>query len=432
MGTEQHDWNDWFRYASASDVGMRRSNNQDALAVQIASDPSHWADQGHLFLVADGMGAHAAGELASKLAADHIPLLYRKQDHGPAPERLDAAIRGANQEIFRRGQQNIDFHNMGTTCSVLLLLPQGAVVGHVGDSRVYRLRNGIFSQLTFDHSLVWEMQQGNGKPPGDDEAFAGIPKNVITRSLGPHPLIDVDLEGPFPIEVGDTFVLCSDGLTGPLSDGEIATIVGGLAPDTAAQMLVDLSNMHGGPDNITVVICQVCGSDMATTTNSSDRPLHRGNGQRQRRAVHPLIWGMACLFGLAGAVALVTQQTAWAVVLFGAAAASGVMGLSIRFNLFADSGVIPPDEDRLGKGPYRELDQLPAEELCQQLDDKIKASLATIDDRDWDLDWTEFERHRQAAEDFTASNRAGEALRSYAKAIHLLVSQARQQMESNS
>ena len=148
------------------------------------------------------MGAHAAGELASKLAVDHLPLLYYKHDEFSPPEALEKALQGANQEIFRRGQENLDFHNMGTTCCVLLLLPQGAVIGHVGDSRIYRLRGDEFCQLTFDHSLVWEMRAPD-QLDDDDTSLPGIPRNVITRSLGPHPDVQVDLEGPFPIEVGD-------------------------------------------------------------------------------------------------------------------------------------------------------------------------------------------------------------------------------------
>ena len=127
-------------------------------------------------------------------------------------EALRAAVAEANAEIHQRGQNNPEFHNMGTTASSLAILPVGAVVAHVGDSRVYRLRQGVLEQLTFDHSLVWEMEASGH---GDSGVWGqAIPKNVITRSLGPNASVEVDVEGPFPIEPGDRFLICSDGLTG--------------------------------------------------------------------------------------------------------------------------------------------------------------------------------------------------------------------------
>ena len=430
MAKEQQDWIDWFRYASASDIGMRRGNNQDSYAIHLATDAEQWRRQGHLFLVADGMGAHAAGELASKLAADHIPLLYQKQNEASSPQGLEKAILGANQEIHRRGQENIDFHNMGTTCSALLLLPQGAVVGHVGDSRVYRLRNGILSQLTFDHSLVWEMQQGNGKALDDsDVSLAGIPKNVITRSLGPHASITVDLEGPFPVEESDTFLLCSDGLTGPLSDEEIATIVGVLEPNAAAQLLVDLANMHGGPDNITVIICKITGRGMTTDSQSEKQITTRGD-QRTQRDIHPIVWGTVCLLTLAGATLLATDLILPAIIAFVVAAICGSVALAVKRNLFRNADATLANDEQLGKGPYREISQLKARTFCEQLAEKLKAAQATVDARDWNIDWNEFRQHSQAAEDMLASNRETDAIGSYAKAIHLMVSQARENLNS--
>ena len=112
-------WDAYLQVASLSDIGMRRTNNQDNFSISMASSLEQWQRRGHLFIVADGMGAHAAGELASKLAVDHIPHLYSKFDDMSAPEALKKAVVAANTEIHRRGQANEDFHNMGTTCSVL-------------------------------------------------------------------------------------------------------------------------------------------------------------------------------------------------------------------------------------------------------------------------------------------------------------------------
>src|SRR5689334_20656476 len=220
------------KHASVSDLGMRRTNNQDSLAVVVTDDVATWATRGHLLMVADGMGAHAAGELASKLAVDHISHNYFKLRDLYPPAALRQAIRDANNAIHAKGQSSIGFQGMGTTCSCLVLLPQGALVAHIGDSRVYRLRGELLEQLTFDHSLVWEMAAAGQMAECDVPAY--IPKNVITRSLGPHPTVQVDVEGPYDARTGDAFLLCSDGLSGPVTAEEIGTIVRCLEPQEAA------------------------------------------------------------------------------------------------------------------------------------------------------------------------------------------------------
>src|SRR5262249_23590969 len=157
------------------DVGMRRTTNQDSHALLLADSEELVSDRGHLLMVADGMGAHAAGELASKLATDGVPHLYHKYRELSPPDALRRAILETNTEINRRGMANTDFHNMGTTTSVLLLLPQGALAAHVGDSRIYRLRVSEISQLTFDHSLQWELRASGQLPAGADIG-AVVPK----------------------------------------------------------------------------------------------------------------------------------------------------------------------------------------------------------------------------------------------------------------
>src|SRR5438067_4611460 len=180
-------------HASLTDVGIRRRHNQDSHAVLLASDEDHWRKQGHVFLVADGMGAHAVGELASELAATIIPLTFHKYAAEDAEEALQKAFTEANASIHARGQQNREFQGMGTTTTVLVLRPEGAWVGHVGDSRAYRLRDGKMEQLSFDHSLVWELARRLKVKP---EGLQGVPSNVIVRSLGPDAEVEVDVEGP--------------------------------------------------------------------------------------------------------------------------------------------------------------------------------------------------------------------------------------------
>src|SRR5262249_46257781 len=200
-------WDDTITEAAASDTGMRRSNNQDSHTIVRAANPDAWRLRGHLFMVADGMGAHAVGELASKLACDNIPHHYNKTKTVPPAEALPKAYREVGSLIYSRASANRDFQGMGTTCTTLVLLPDGALIAHVGDSRCYRIRRRRIDQLSFDHSMVWELMKRKLLPP--DQAAAHIHKNVITRSLGPDPEVEVDIEGPFAVQPNAVYLLCS-------------------------------------------------------------------------------------------------------------------------------------------------------------------------------------------------------------------------------
>ena len=144
------------QYASRSDVGMRRAANQDSWTVRLCRGYEEWERCGHMFAVADGMGGHSVGDLASRISIETLPLAYFKIDANSVGERLLGAITAANRAIRDKARENPEFSDMGTTCSVLALAPSGAFVGHVGDSRVYRVRRGKIEQLTFDHSLQWK------------------------------------------------------------------------------------------------------------------------------------------------------------------------------------------------------------------------------------------------------------------------------------
>src|SRR5438552_9809302 len=260
---------DEIEYATLSDVGLRRSHNQDSFATLTANDPEQWQARGHLFVVADGMGAHAVGELASKLAADSIPHIYSKHAHEGPVQALQRAFVETNMCIHTRGQQNREFLDMGTTGTALLIRPEGAWVGHVGDSRCYRVRHGKIQQLTFDHSLVWELARRQNKAP---EELVGVPSNVIVRSLGSAETVQVDVEGPHPIQPGDYYLLCSDGLSGQVSDREIGAVVSHLPPEEACRFLINLANLQGGPDNITAIVVHVTGQASDPSNNSTAAP----------------------------------------------------------------------------------------------------------------------------------------------------------------
>lgn len=250
-------WEQKVEYAALTDIGFRRTNNQDSCAVLVAPDRESYEAKGHIFVVADGMGGHAVGELASRMAADLIPHTFVKSLAPTVPAALHNALAEANAQIFHRALQNQDFFSMGTTGTTLVLSPQGAYAGHVGDSRLYRVRSGLIEQLTFDHSVQWELTR-NSKLPIDPAVMMEY-KNVITRSLGPHASVQIDIEGPYTVHPEDVYILCSDGLSGLVSDEEIGMVCSELPPPEACQMLVDLANLRGGADNITVLIVKVGG-----------------------------------------------------------------------------------------------------------------------------------------------------------------------------
>jgi protein phosphatase len=397
---------------------MRRANNQDSHVVVLASGPEAWAERGHLFMVADGMGAHAAGELASKLAVDGVPHLYYKYTEASAPEALQRALVETNGEIHRRGQANADFRNMGTTASALVLLPQGALVAHIGDSRVYRFRQDRLHQLTRDHSLVWELREQLA-----DNGDLAIPKNVITRSLGPNSTVQVDIEGPLPLEAGDTFLLCSDGLTGRVNDEELASILGNLGPEEAAYLLVDLANLRGGPDNITVIVARV--TDPALSDAGSE-PLKIG-GSRQRAAVQPAIWVCLGVCLLAAVVLAITSPHNLLPALSAAAGAivALIVGLLSRHRGHTP-GVALGEGRRLGKGPYTETEYHSGEETVHSLRQLTRELRQTGPDGLRSLDWSEFDTHCRAAEKSSESGQHAEAMRGYSRAIRLVMHEFRE------
>jgi serine/threonine protein phosphatase PrpC len=366
------DWYACVEHATVSDIGMRRLNNQDAYAVAMAEDHDQWRRRGHLFVVADGMGAHAAGELASQLAVESIPQTYQRLTDIAATDAIEASILEANLLIHSQGQARPDRLGMGTTCSVLLLLPEGAVAAHVGDSRVYRLRHGQVEQLTFDHSLVWEMMAANRLT--EDQIPLSVPKNVITRSLGPNPKVEVDLEGPFPVELGDMYLLCSDGLTGLVRDEEIGTILSAMPVADAVQTLVDLAKLRGGNDNITVIAVQV-GPRPALDA----QPELERDQQRTSRSLRRVAFAVLAALSLLGAVAGLALQRWWpaAVCLVGAVALATLAtmaGVPRRRR----AGPTPPVV-RLGRGPHRVTDCRPARSLVASIAETVRSVCTSTD-----------------------------------------------------
>lgn len=405
--------------AALSDVGLRRGNNQDSFAVALAGDDDDWRRRGHLFMVADGMGAHAAGELASKMACEAVAHTYRKLHERTAAAALRQAVLKANTDIHERGQANAEFQGMGTTASALVLLPTQAVVAHVGDSRIYRLRGHQLEQLTFDHSLVWEMQAAGQMPGGEVAGF--IPKNIITRSLGPHPDVQVDLEGPFPLEPGDTFLLCSDGLSGQLKDEEIGPLLAALEPADVVRVLVDMANLRGGPDNITAIVIRV----KSVPAEDADDPPPEPS-EPQTSAPHPVLWGITALCLLVALALAVTDNFVPALVSVLVGAASAVLALVLNL-----AGAAPQEatslEGPLGSGPHTSCDCTPnaqsvamAAALAGQLREATRAE-------HWTLDWGRFDALGEEAQAALAAGNHKEAVRKHALSISFMMAEVRRQ-----
>ena len=421
----QVNWDPCTEHAAVTDIGMRRSNNQDAYAIVPAADLLSWDQRGHVFVVADGMGAHAAGELASKLAAEGIPHTYYIHRDDSPPEAILKAIRETNAQINSRGRANTDFHNMGTTASVLLLLPQGALAAHVGDTRIYRLRGDRLDQLTFDHSLLWEMRSARQLTEDADELPA-IPKNIITRSLGPHPTVQVDLEGPHPIELGDTYLLCTDGLTGKVADEELGPILQCLPPQEAAQVMVDLANLRGGSDNITVIVVRVTGPAVTTEVARAE-PLTVG-GEKTQKRVHPALWVVMGVCVMAGLGMLVADQRIPALL----AILGGIVAAAV--GILQKCGAAGPDKQvaltphrRLGRGPHSSSSCPPNAEFVANLEGVVKELRDAAADESWTIQWPTFDRYCELAEAAAGARDYPEAIRQYAHATSFMMQQLRAQ-----
>lgn len=243
-----------------TDVGRKRRHNEDAYLLDV--------ERG-LFVVADGMGGHAAGEVASRITVESIQeflALRHDETDNTWPygfnsrlsldgNLLATAVKKANERVIRAVQNRPELKGMGTTVVVALFDAQRATLVHVGDSRCYLRRHGSLQRLTDDHS--WVQEQVNAGILTPEEATSHPLKNVVTRALGGSANVLPDLI-EVPLETGDSFLLCSDGLTGMVTDDEIGELLArGASPEARVRGLVDLANERGGVDNVTVLLVDV-------------------------------------------------------------------------------------------------------------------------------------------------------------------------------
>ena len=237
--------------AGLTDVGRQRHHNEDRFIL---------LPEFNVFVVADGMGGHQSGEVASRMAASAVAKFFRTDGEAPSVasknigQRLRASVIDANKKIHQRADESRLYRGMGTTIVAAAYAPADRMfyVAHAGDSRCYRVRNGEIKQLTRDHSLISDALLE--RPDLTELDLKYLPKNVITRALGIGPTVEVDLRSE-RVEQDDVFLLCSDGLHGLVEDERIAAIVTETPVLTeACAKLIDAANQNGGRDNITVVM----------------------------------------------------------------------------------------------------------------------------------------------------------------------------------
>ena len=289
-------------HSGRTDTGRQRRVNEDSML-------SH----APLFVVADGMGGAQAGEVASRAA---VSAFEEGLPDGPLAETLPARIQTANRVIHDQARSDPNFAGMGTTITAAAVDPgsDAVTIGHVGDSRAYRIRGGIIQRLTRDHSLVEEMRRRGQLTEAQAEEHPQ--RSIITRALGPEPAVDVDVQ-EVAAAPGDLFLLCSDGLTSMLDDDRIRRlVVEADSLDQAARELVDAANLAGGRDNITVVLFQVedpasplprPGSPQALPPRSTE--TRRGGGRRRGlRVVAGVLAGLLVVGLLLGGAWFGSQQ----------------------------------------------------------------------------------------------------------------------------
>ena len=248
-----------------TDVGRVRSVNQDAWA--------EWQDaerQRHFLFVADGMGGHRGGEVASQIAVEEVGFVFKANAGDEPPLLLEEAFLRANRSIFDRAQADADLSGMGTTGVALLLMGNHrGWVAHVGDSRLYRLRNSELELLTGDHSVVGELIR-RGQIT-QDEARVHPQRNEILRAIGTRLSLAVDIN-EVDVQHGDRFLLCTDGLSGMLSDREIEEVMRSAPLSDVTAHLIERANQAGGTDNVTLVVTEVPTVEKSKSADHGHRP----------------------------------------------------------------------------------------------------------------------------------------------------------------
>lgn len=254
-------------WAVKTDLGRVRENNEDKVEVFIPDTESELASRGLVFLVCDGMGGHEAGQIASELAANTFVDAYRQFPNPDPLSAATAAVTAANRYVVDVGRAVPSRRGMGCTLSAVMLVQDRAVIAHVGDSRVYRWRDGTLEQLTQDHTWVENMVRTGALPRAEAEAHPY--RHMLLRAIGTEATVESDVFW-VDLRADDRFFVCSDGVTNHVSDDQIGALLAGFGPSEAAWRAISLARQGGGSDNATVAITYV--TDMVAVA-PSEAPL---------------------------------------------------------------------------------------------------------------------------------------------------------------
>ena len=240
-------------HAGLSEQGPTRPNNEDYITHGCPEDAAIRVAKGHLFVIADGVGGSLSGEVASREAADTLLRLYYESSRGVHKSLLEA-FRQTNLRVYDLSQTVPEYRQMQTTLSAIALAEKRAVIGHIGDTRIYLARRREIQQLTKDHSEVGELMRMQIITP--EEARSHPRRNIISRSIGSSPFLQADFRH-VEVEIGDVFILCTDGLWEPVSEQEIAEVVAEYPPAMACRRLLDLAIERKTNDNLSIQIVKV-------------------------------------------------------------------------------------------------------------------------------------------------------------------------------
>ena len=242
--------------SSQSDIGCQRQNNEDSFGYWEPEDDQQFLRKGRLAVVADGMGGYEGGQEASRLAVETLVTVYRDFGGDDPQEALVEALQAAHEQIRQYSFAHPELRGMGTTCTAAAIVQDALYYVHVGDTRLYLIRDGQITRVTRDHSYVGRLVESG--MISQEEAENHPQRNILTAALGTNPNLIMDSPGqPEPLRPGDVLLVCSDGLWGQVRDSEILDAVENKSAEQAGRELIELARERGGPDNITVEILRL-------------------------------------------------------------------------------------------------------------------------------------------------------------------------------
>jgi serine/threonine protein phosphatase PrpC len=242
--------------SSQSDIGCQRTNNEDSFGYWEAENDQQFLRKGRLAVVADGMGGYEGGQEASRLAVETLVAVYRDFDGHDPQKALVEALQAAHQQIRQYNFAHPELRGMGTTCTAAAIVQDALYYVHVGDTRLYLIRDGQITRVTRDHSYVGRLLESGMISP--EQAETHPQRNILTAALGTNPDLIMDSPGrPEPLRPEDVLLICSDGLWGQVRDSEILDAVENKSAEQAGRELIKLARERGGPDNITVEILRL-------------------------------------------------------------------------------------------------------------------------------------------------------------------------------